>query len=809
MSYQNLYSWQMDDWNLLTDSLNHNLTFVYGKEFEATQNVATTFYNELASTKDYKIFQFYSRESRCLVPLAPFYNCLLHFNVEHRLNLNQLGKSIIKDITQSETIAYLINTNAALNRNALSEQYREILIFIEELSQDTIPIFIFLNFSNYDNESQTLIQWMVTGNLDKYYPFLKEAKYIFLCDENENLKAYHEFFVLNHIDITLKNPKIDNVEEIWKRNIPQTNLTKADMQKVFLFSGGKLSNIELIMKYLGIQKEIDWNGHNFAEFMTKIFDKRLSDLKYWKDSVKELLGIAAEIGKSFDLRWVNYTLPQAMQKQYDTLLEKCCNEQFISYKQEHGKFVSEFVWEYFYTCSVERKKELGAILTKTVEYFSPYDYYLRAFYIEQAGNEQAACELYLFEFWKRLKEGLVLSNEFLKKLKELCYKYGCDEYIGILKGYYANQSEGQYSEILQILERAEGLMVQSLRLLLLKDYLLACIYHKISSDKQMVERAILIMEKVAEKSKEVGEMSFWCDCTSTLISFYANIGKTNEALTFSKSLVYYYSQRKDYDSKAIIGLQVLNRKSSAYLSAEIALKKTEESVRFFRKSMLCVQYLMALNNYGANAFVLGKYNKAFTCLNEAVTFIRQHPTVKINTIYIWNNFYLASFYTDISNRVNILKDMIQLVNVMEKSELKIIPLINLAIFYVLTKKEDGINSALKCIEEATQLNSELQDDYFEYYINTNLAAIFFLDHQYAKACDRITKCLKPPLLMKSTEKIYLKKRVNKWADIMNEKQSISFEDFDTYLLKESPDDVAWQFIGRGFLPSDIQFWSES
>lgn len=809
MSYQNLYNWQIDDWNILTDSLEHSLVFIYGKEFESTQNVATTFYNELAITQDYKIFQFFPKESGCLVPLTSFYDCLLHYNVEQRIGLKQLGENIIKDVTQSDTIAYLMNTNEVLKRNAFSDQYREILIFMEELSQDVIPIFIFFNFSNYDSESQTLIRWMVTGELNKYYPFLKEAKYIFLCDENENFKMYNNLFILNHVDITLKEPSVDNIQDIWSKNIPQINLEKSDMKKIFLFSGGKLSNIELIIKYLGMQKEIDWNSHDFVEFMIKVYDKRMNDLKYWEKSIKELLGIAAEIGKNFDLRWVNHTLPETMQKDYAVILNKCCSEQFITYEQEQGKFVSKFVWEYFYTCTAERKKEFCSVLTKTVEYFSPYDYYLRAFYMEQSGNEHAACELYLFEFWKRLKEGLILSDKFNKKLKEICHRYDCSEYIDILERYYSSQSEGQYFEILHMLEEAEGLTNQPLRLLLLKDYLLACIYHKISNDKQMVERAILIMENVAEKSKDINEMSFWCDCMSTLISFYANIGKTNEALTLSKSLVYYYSQRKDYDNKAMVGIQILNRKSSAYLSAEIAIRKTEESVDYFRKSMLCVQYLMALNNHGANSFVLGKYNQALACFNEAVTFIKKHPTIKINKIYLWNNYYLTSFYTSTSNRKVILKNMAQMVNLIEDSELKIIPLINLAIFYVLAQNEEGIKSALRCIEEAIQLSYELQDDYFEYYINSNLAAIFFLNHQYNEAYERITKCLKPPSLMKSSEKVYFKKRANKWADVIRTKPNISFVDFDTYLLNESPDDVAWQFIGRGFLPSDIQFWSES
>ncbi len=180
MGYRNLYNWQMDDWDLLTNSLDYNLVFIYGKEFESKQNVATTFYNELATTKNYKIFQFYSKSSRCLVPLASFYDCLLHYNVEQRIGLKQLGKNIIKDVTQSDTITYLINTNEVLKQNAFSEQYREILIFLEEISQEIIPIFIFFNFSNYDNESQTLIQWMASGNLSKYYPFLKGAKFVFL-----------------------------------------------------------------------------------------------------------------------------------------------------------------------------------------------------------------------------------------------------------------------------------------------------------------------------------------------------------------------------------------------------------------------------------------------------------------------------------------------------------------------------------------------------------------------------------------------------------------------------------------------------
>lgn len=810
MGYQDLYSWQIDDWRLLTDSLQYRIAFIHGKEFESQHNVATTFYDEIAFTKEWKVFHFQAKEMNCPIPFFPIYNCLLQYHLSPWIQPKELGKNILKDVTKSDTLAYLLNINTVLSKNALNDQYRDILIFIEELTQEISPIFLFYNFSCFDKESQILTQWMVEGKMDNYYPFLKKARYIFLCDENEEFRSYSEICKLKHIDLELREPgEGENIVEIWNKHTFQTNLTKADIHKIYLLSGGKLSNIELIIQYLSMQKEIVWKEDNFAEFIATIFEKRLSNLKYWKEAVKELLEVASEIGEKFDLRWLNHALSKSLQNQYSLLLEKSCAEQFITYNKNQGKFVTKFTWEYFHNCSDVRKKELSLMLAETVNYFSPYDYYYRAFYTEQAGDERTALDLYLFEYWKRLKENLLISKKLDKKIIKLCQKYGYNEYKNIIEHYYKNQSTGRYYETLHILEEAECINILSTRLMLLKDYLLSCIYHKVSCDKEMAERSIILMEHAAKNSEAIGEMDFRCECLNTLISLYANAGNTNKALSISKELIYYYSQRIDYDNKAAAGIQILNRKSSAYLSAEIAVKKTAESAKYFKNSILYSQYLMSLNNYGANLLVLGNFEDSLKCYKEAVTFICQHPTVKINPVYIWNNYYLASFYAEDTDRNKLLENMKHLVEHLEDTELKIIPLINLSIFYTVVQQEAGVNIALNCLYNALQLNSELEDDYYTYYINVNLAAIYFLSHDREKAIIYMEKCLKPPALMKSTEKIYLKKRSEKWLSVMNMNDNISFECFDTYLLDDLSSNTAWRFIGRGFLPSDLQFWSES
>lgn len=809
MGYQDLYSWQMSDWDLLTDNLEHKIIFIHGKEFESSQNVAVTFFNEIDSTKDYKIFYFQPKYIKRSIPFFSLYDCFLQYDIEQKIEIKDLGKNIIKDVFHSDTISYVMDVNNALTKTALSDQYREILIFIGKITEEIPPVFIFYNYSSYDIESKTLIQWMAEGKLDIFYPFLKHAKYIFLCDEQEDFALYSELNILKHIDIELREPSEKDVYEIWNRHTTHYKLTRTDINKIYLLSGGKLSNLELIANYLSMQNKIEWGGNDVFEFMTEIFDKRLSELKHWKVGVKEMMEVASEIGEHFDLRWLNHSLSNSTQDQYNVLLDKCCKEYFITCKEKYGKFVNKFVWEYFYNCSVDRKKELSLMLAQTVKYFTPYDYYSRAFYTEQSGNEQTALELYIYEYWKRLKESIPIPKELNEKIITMCKKYDLIKFINTIRQYYVKQSKGHYYETLCMLEEIECVKNLSIRLILLKDYLLSCIYQKVAYDKEMTERAIIIMEQVADNSKEIGEMAFWCDCSSTLISFYANTGAVNNALSISKALMYYYSQRKDFDNKAMIGIQVLNRKSSAFLSVEIAVKKTEESKDFFKNSILYTQYLMALNNHGANLFVLGKFNEAYNCFIEAATFLFKNPTLKINPVYILNNYCLAAFYSEKIDRTIILVNMKNMVNKMEDNELKIIPLINLSIFYMIHEKKDGVDIALNYLRDALHLNSELEDDYYTYYININRAAIYYLKQDYEYAITLLKKCSDPPMLMKSSEKIYLKKRIKEWLSIMSTKKTIAFDEFDTYLLNDSSDNTAWQFIGRGFLPSDLQFWSES
>ncbi|MDR2870861.1 MAG: hypothetical protein LBV04_10455 [Deferribacteraceae bacterium] len=358
----------------------------------------------------------------------------------------------------------------------------------------------------------------------------------------------------------------------------------------------------------------------------------------------------------------------------------------------------------------------------------------------------------------------------------------------------------EYDNALKCIHSYNGLL--SLRLNLLKEYLIAIAIYKSGKTFQLHKEALISLKIAAEKAKSV-ELGFWCDCLSTLISFYVNLGQIHDASMLEKELIYYYSEKRDMDF-ATIGINILHRKSAAVNSVERAIMRTKESVIFFRNTIYSSQYLMALNNHSANLLVLGKYDDAKRYLMEAFEFIGKHPTSSIIKIYLLNNYFVYQIQKT-SEDYSFPNNLLDIINCYEDYGWSIIPLINSAIYYALN---NDLNTASILLERASLLNNELNDSYFSYYINANLAAINYLcgdrDHAIQILIDN---CLTVPALTKATESYYLKKRTTLWIEIMKTTNITDPKLFHNFFIDDTGGNQ-WKFICHGFLCSDLQFWSE-
>jgi hypothetical protein len=129
---------------------------------------------------------------------------------------------------------------------------------------------------------------------------------------------------------------------------------------------------------------------------------------------------------------------------------------------------------------------------------------------------------------------------------------------------------------------------------------------------------------------------------------------------------------------------------------------------------------------------------------------------------------------------------------------------------IITALSGNLISAEALLIKASTICNELNDDYFNYYINTNLASIKYLTCKYDEALKLYeTTCYQAPLLAANTYRHLYDQRFYAMKSLFESRVLLSLNDFNNRILMDLAATTQGDFFSRGFLFSDIQFWSES
>lgn len=714
----------------------------------------------------------------------------------------QILPNIIKDITQSDTIASIVGgiVNERHHSIILDERENELLTNLEYAVSGYIPVFVFYGYDLFDTHSKDLTLLLISGQLDEDFPFLREAQYIFLCESEEMPAAYQRIDYMEHIDILLSAPQPSNMQEIITEIAPLLNFSSDAREKLFYLAGGCLSSMEILLRHL-TEKGRAVFEHGDLETVDAIIEERLSQMGEYGTELEMLLSLAANIGSTFSIPLLRKA---SGAPSCDKILKDSDKEYLTKCEQDTGKFAIQEIWNFFYSHpDPEKRREISSLLERAVYHFDPYDYLSRGHYLEQAEQFCDACELYFFAYNTIYLENITPENGLTDKIGTLSAKCGLTSYWDALLHVYKSMRKLEYEMCLETLENMER--PQTIRLLLLKEYLEGLCLHRLGSTRDHHESARSTIQSAAEQAKTVEE-GLWCDCQMALLSFVVNQdGNINTAQQICRELTYYYTQ-KSFAPFAQKGLHALERKWSALYSVERAVVKSENSVRYFRNSAYPSQYLMALNNHAANLIVLGRYSEAQEYLNEAATALKFFPSIHINRMYLLNNYCLCAV---LSGRVTPTEACLALLQIVENSvygDWMFIFKLNYSIYLALDGKLQEAEKSLRDLEEKSRAAC---DDYYTFYVSANLAAVLYLQNKRSKAIQLLREnCMQAPALCKATEKMYIEERTTQWVSAMNSIEISDPKIFDTYLLGLRPQQTQWNFTGRGFLYSDIQFWSE-
>ena len=798
----NIFSWQKNDYERLYEAFmaGSKILLIHGRDFESPYHVLTSLYTQL-SEQEYVLFEINMVSPYLSYPFLPFAQAANRV-LKRKQASKPLLPSIVKDITQSDTAAAIVEdiVNERHFSAALNQYETELLVQLECATSKGIPVFSFCGYPFFDSASQNLAALLASGLLNDDFPFLKNAKFLFLCETEDPSVAFQRIKQMEHTDIYLSDPQQGDMEEILAEISPKLRLLPEDREKLFYLSGGRLSVIDILSRYLASKGQTSIDG-SAQEVVDATLTDRISHMGELGTTLESVLEFAANIGSTFYIPLLKQVVDATT---CDLALRKSDQEFFTKCGQDSGKFVCHEIWDFFYACPDEnRKREIAYALERAIYYFDPYDYLTRAHYSEQAGNIRDACELYFFAYNSIIQEGLAPEADLENRITALSMQCGLQSYWDSLLQVYRAMDSLDYKSCVEILDNMDSSLTT--RLLLLKEYLTGLCLHRLGNTLDHQRESMLSIQAATKYACNIEE-GIWCDCQMMLLSLLVNSnGDIYAARRICKELRYYYTQ-KNYAPFAQKGLYALKRKWSALYSVEIAAQKTEDSVSYFRNGLYPSQYLMALNNHAANLIVLGDFAEAMKYLNEAIGALKKFQLVRVNRMYLLNNYCLCAVLSEALSPADAYKKLLPIMDQREFGDWAIIFRLNCAIYMALAGEIDQAEENLRTLEK---VSLELCDDYYLFYVYANLAAVLYLQGRRTEAVSLLREnCLKPPLLFKATEKMYMEERSKRWISTMESVEIKDPKTFDTYLLDRHPPKTQWAFVGRGFLYSDIQFWSE-
>ena len=786
------FSWQKKDELAIEQYISENsIVKIQGYDFEYEQLFLYGYFSKLSLT-------LYLEKNEFNIPFLPFYESLQeYYNSEwHTLSLKGLLGALSADLLNVktiETIRYIIE-NIGEPKNIIDEKSQGIISSLGRLTSQYENIYVICKYSHlYDEYSKRIIKLLMDPCFLRDNPRFLSLKFILLSDSFDD-DYYKDISAAYYI---LSRPEEHHISEIFN-GLGRSNIDATLQRTIFQVCDKNLSKIAYFAN------NISSTSHSLADFekeINTILTNKIQQIGSAATDVQSVLSTASELGEIFDILPLIKALEKDRAFVEDTL--EVSDKNNLTRQYNHSfRFTNIHIKNYFDKLT-KYKHTINKKIADAYAELYPYNYEARLFFLERSSPRmlEEACDLIILIWLEYLRNGLPYSPEFKAKLENYAYEFKRIEFILTMDKFFQLYQKQEYSKSSQILENYAE--IDSPILVLERNYYMGLAYYKRAKDKNDLQEALVYMNSVREQSRSLSKVLYERSCLS-LLSFIVNITDNHyNALAIEKELIYSISERINYDIIANDNLHRLYRKFAALHPVELAVSKTERSVKYFEKTTLVNEYLMAVVNHIANLLHIGHYDDAFSFSQTLYKQLDTYSTennIKI-IIYALNNIFIAFYKKEIAIPVETITQYIKLINNIPSSPSKIIPYLTIAI---LLCEENDIKLARKFIIKARCLNEKIKDSYYEYYINANEAAILYLMGRQGAAIKKLQAINNQyPLLCKEEMRNCLIKRANVILDSMELRKT-------KVIINNQLKNIScrYKLIMDYFLISDIQFWSE-
>lgn len=688
----------------------------------------------------------------------------------------------------------------------LTEQEQDLLFVIQTAAQRKRLLLTIDHLNVWDESSWNLLGMILSPSLHELYPVLSDALILVgACREiPERLRSLSAKLPVSEFKVRpLEQEEMSFALSAF--GLPR--LTRTDMDQLYDITDGRVDLLYDFCKHLR-ETSLAGDSSSRSDLYDRMISRRLQSLKGNSSELEELLAAAAVLGQTFAVDDIRCLTGYPKEK-IEGGLRLAVAEHLLNVVGEISRFQSAALHRHFHHARAGEHAKYHGKFADCLQTMRPAEYEYRLHHLKLAGRMEEALVCYALDALMAKRQ-----HGFPPEPGELQGITDWEEvraYLEAMYTAYDAYEKRRLSESLEVLDRIEGFLPDAL--IAERDYLEAQILLK-SHHIASFQRAAEILSRWQGLKSREGEL--WSRIMQVLIVALVQTDHIGEARHLEAEITTHYWSRRKVDPWALYSLNILRRRAECLHQFPAATLRLESALNYFapqeREALPRhpFQYYYTLTNLIGNLAASGRFEEAYARALELDELVRNHPQVPWPTLEIAvNNFVLSGYLSGNLNASSSADLMGQvLTGLVDERGDRILMENNHAVYLVRVGAKTEAQELLERTYTEVIACSE-PDAYHMYFVGNNLAAMRALEGA-AESAEQLRREIGQKL-----ERFYpairqtLERRHELLEPAFADAPQLGVGGFDSYLMDNYPSQLGpqWAFYGRGFLLTDIQFWS--
>lgn len=686
----------------------------------------------------------------------------------------------------------------------LNTQEQDILYVVQRCAGQNRLMLVVDQIEDWDDDSWDLLSLIFSTRLDELYPAIADVVIVIAGNEKTSSKLDSIPADLPRSDFTIRLLNLDEMPiALQTFKFPEIGLD--DQEKLYKITHSRLDLLSDVGNYFNETGSLALSM-GWQDFYTNLVKRRIEELRMNISDLESILTAAAVVGESFTLREIT-CLTGTNIDSVTKILSLAEEEQFITATGDIARFDSSELHNYFHQAGTNEHIQYHNKFAECLRLMRPGDYMHRNYHLFLAKDYENANLCYALSVLAAIREYRTLpDNDFFNSAVPSA---DFSEYLNKMQKAFQAFEDDRIIDGLAIIEQIESFLPDEL--LAERDYLEAVLLLATSSASDY-DRARQLLERWIDFEKE-GEL--WARVAQNLIMAQAQTGYLEEALKLEKKLANFYWQRQKTDPWAVFGFNVLRRRSECLHSLPVATQRLENALDFFGASepesppRHPIQFYYTLTNLVGNLLASGRFQDASEKALQLEAVIKQYPSIPWPIPEVaTNNSIIAHYLSGLLEPATALNLMEQIAKTSFESGDSFLLQNNLAVLLILSGDSKKAKKTLDSAHNSLMKNKD-SDIYHQYFICSNLGTLMMLDGDLTEARSIIESCNQKVDQFYPAIKETIIYRQELLMEIIADPPKIDPVAFDNFLIERYGMQIGpkWKFYGRGFLLTDIQFWT--